>query len=422
MKINPAKLELVHGTGLGFFVYGSLSDELKQWVIYHNLKTKTVYNGVIIVITENPLSDQMSIASVNNGYISSLETSEVETDDLGLNISNLFEEGENFKFVDGFSPNLNKRLHVGHLGNLVIAKCLQSLGIGECYISILGDTLEPAEEDINNDTQFEEYKNLCKRFNYRIDRIYKVSEMKCPDDLLFDGEGEYKDTKVLNIGSDKVVGIKSNGSTTYAYQDVALIHELKDKTLYITGSEQTTHFEMLASAYPQVKHLPLGLIMLDNKKQSSRIGNVVYISEVYQTLEQEIEDDDLIHNIIIGSFLSRTPSSPINLNLATLTDKNQSTGLYISYTMARLVSAGIEIKDPVQFNSKRLEFQYLVSKFKCNPYILLRELYNYCRIVNFRYEKIRIKDNEKAIVLFTRHLNDIVFAANKLGMRFVKKV
>ncbi|NQY94328.1 MAG: helix-turn-helix transcriptional regulator, partial [Campylobacteraceae bacterium] len=33
-------------------------------------------------------------------------------------------------------------LHIGHLSNLVLAKAFQKLGVGENFISILGDTLE----------------------------------------------------------------------------------------------------------------------------------------------------------------------------------------------------------------------------------------------------------------------------------------
>src|SRR5271169_1397806 len=45
--------------------------------------------------------------------------------------------------VDGFSPNLNKQLHVGHLRNLALAKSLHSIytGTEAKFIAFLGCSL-----------------------------------------------------------------------------------------------------------------------------------------------------------------------------------------------------------------------------------------------------------------------------------------
>lgn len=41
--------------------------------------------------------------------------------------------------------------------------------------------------------------------------------------ILSDGEGEYTGTEVFNINNNKIVGIKSDNTTSYFYQDIALI-------------------------------------------------------------------------------------------------------------------------------------------------------------------------------------------------------
>ena len=134
-----------------------------------------------------------------------------------------------FKYLDGFSPNLNKHLHIGHFSNFVLAKAFQKMGVAESTISILGDTLEGM---VSKDEAFAKFNCYCHEFDYKIDKTFFASEMKYYGKLIA-GEGEYFGTKIIESGEDKIVVVKSDGSTSYFYQDLALAETLNAETLYL---------------------------------------------------------------------------------------------------------------------------------------------------------------------------------------------
>ena len=74
------------------------------------------------------------------------------------------------------SPNLNKHLHIGHFSNFVLAKSFQTLEVSEQYISILGDTLSG---DVAKEEALEKFKEYCEKFDYKVDKVFFASEMKC---------------------------------------------------------------------------------------------------------------------------------------------------------------------------------------------------------------------------------------------------
>jgi len=112
VDVNQFK-EIPSPHGVGLCVYGGMSDEIKAWTEYHDIKTE--FHGRFT----NFLFD-------------------------GQDLDNCFNEGKVYDYVDGFSPNLNKHLHLGHASNFVIAKALQNMGIGKKYIANLGDTVTGA--------------------------------------------------------------------------------------------------------------------------------------------------------------------------------------------------------------------------------------------------------------------------------------
>ena len=148
--------------------------------------------------------------------------------------------------MDGFSPNLNKNLHIGHFSNLVLAKAFKSLELIEETVAILGNTLPG---NITNEIGYENFIKLCIDYNYNVDLLYMASDMKCSDNLLIDGIDKYAGTKVFEIKENKIVGIKNDKTTTYFYQDVALATKLNASTLYLTGNEQLQHFELLKKCF-----------------------------------------------------------------------------------------------------------------------------------------------------------------------------
>ena len=391
-KVIPNNL----GMGFGFCVYGNMNEEILDLAQTCNFK--------------------MEKGEMYTNFFPTVKT----------DFNKMFFE-KKFKYMDGFSPNLNKHLHIGHFSNLVLAKAFQGLNVSDKYISILGDTLigEVSKEDA-----LIKFKEYCTKFDYKIDTIYFASEMKLNELFLSDGEGEYEGTKVISAGEDRVVVIKKNGSTSYFYQDISLAQELNDETLYLTGYEQENHFAMLKKIYPQVNHLGLGLVKYQTNKlisqgwkMSSSLGNVIYLSELMSDLMKEFNGNEkLCYNIFAGYILKNHPSSDKMFNIDTIKNPKNSPGLYLSYTMARLKSAGVEVNEKQEFNKHELQYNFIKSKSSLNPVYLFNGCVELCKEINNLYITHQIVDNKENKKMFGLLLEDLILGMKKIGMFEVDKV
>ena len=272
--------------------YGNIKEELLSWVKTNNLKLEKSKSFTNIIIPDN------------------------------IKLSDLFLENEKFEYMDGFSPNLNKNLHIGHFSNFVIAKCLKSLDICHKTVSIYGNTLK------NTDNSYlEKLKNYFKLFRYNPDLEFLASEMKYNGDLLIDGKDDYKGTKIFNIEDEKIVGIKSDNTTSYFYQDVALAEILNNNTLYLTGKEQENHFRMLNKLFPKTKHIGLGLVLESGKKMSSRDNNIISMEELIELLKSKFNNNiQLVYNVFAGNILKSNLSVDKNIDLNLINNVKQSLG------------------------------------------------------------------------------------------------
>lgn len=392
MKIDINKIKVTPASfGFNFCVFGNLSDELKDWCNYWNLQIVK--------------SDKYTNILINEDF----------------KIFESFNSPNVFDYVDGFSPNLNKNLHVGHLSNLILANAFQKLGIGKKFIAILGDTLIG---QVQHEDALKSFYNICKTFNYNIDETFYASKVKLKDEsILKDGDGDYIGSKIFDLGNEKLVAIKSGGTTTYFYQDVALAEYLNSPTLYLTGVEQDNHFNALKKLYPDTEHIGLGLVFLNGKKMSSSEGNIIYLNDFIDDLMKLFNNDiKLVYNIIAGQILKSIPSSSKSIDTKLIGNPKISLGLYLSYTMAHIKSCGVETQKNDFFYSKELQFSYLKSKCNFSPNILFESLVNHCKKINKLYECNYIKDNEKNIKLFSDLISDLEFGMNKLGMFSIEKV
>lgn len=335
-------------------------------------------------------------------------------------ISECFDKFSQYKYVDGFSPNLNKHLHVGHMSNFILAKAFQSMNVGEEFISILGDTLEGAVE---KHEAYKMYQTYCDVFGLDVSKIFYASHMTYLGGKLEDGEGEYKGTKVFNTGEEKIVGIKSDGSTSYFYQDMALADVLDAPTLYLTGHEQDGHFSNLKKFYPNTNHIGLGLVKLKTK-MSSRDGNVIFFNDLIEDCLKEFNNDwNLVYNVLAGFILKIEPTKDKKIDMELLKNPKNSPGLYLSYTLARLTSAGVRgAKVDDKFNSTELQFKYMKSLCNLQPNILFNALAEHCKIINNLYVTHRIEGNPENIVMFGNLKEDLELGMKKLGLFLVDKV
>jgi arginyl-tRNA synthetase len=394
MKININKVNITpKHLPFNLCVFGKLDDELSEWIKYHNFEVQTSDKYTNIILPDN------------------------------IEFETIFESIKKFNYFDGFSPNLNKHLHLGHLSNLVIAKAIQKLGLTNKTIAILGDTLTG---DVNKEEAFNTYKTTLNNFDYTLDNIYYASEQKIINDFMFqDGVDEYEGTKIFDINGDKIVGIKSDGTTSYFYQDVALQLKLNSSTLYLTGYEQNNHFESLKKMFPYIEHKGLGLVMIDGKKMSSSNGNVLYVTDIFNLLKDKLDiccGGKLCYNIIAGTILKYGIETSKNIKLNEIANVKTSMGLYVSYTMARMFSAGIEKQNIGKFTSKKLNYLDFKSKFLIEPNCLFNGLVELCKDINNLYVKHKIKDNEENQKMFQILTNDLILGCEKLGLFIIDEV
>ena len=284
----------------------------------------------------------------------------------------------------------------------------------------MGDTLEGA---VKEEDALKKYNDYLSQFDFNVDEVYFASEQKLSNDFLIDGEGDYADTKVFNIDGEKVVGIKSNGSTTYFYQDVALAQVLSAPTLYLTGFEQNNHFNLLKKLYPDVEHKGLGLVLIKGKKMSSSEGNVYFAEDIIQEVKDKFDGNEkLAYNVLAGQILKYSLSTVKNINIDELNNVKTSMGLYLSYTMARMFSAGIKKEKIDKFSENKLNYYEFKSKYSMEPNCLFNALVELCKDINGLYVTHHIKDNPENQVIFQKLTNDLVHGCEKLGLFIVDKV
>lgn len=388
MKINFTDVKIVPSDidmEFGICVYGKPNEKIQEWINYWNLSTS------------------------DSGQFTNIEIPE--------DFEKMFELHDPFVYMDGFSPNLNKNLHVGHLSNFVIANALQHMGVTKNTIAILGDTLE----GLDHAEAYMKFTEMCEKFKYGIDEIYYASEQKLNEDLV-EGEDNYEGTKIFELPSgEKMVGIKKTGESTYFYQDVALAKTLNDSTLYVTGHEQNNHFEQLNSLVNNdIQHAGLGLVLIDGKKMSSSEGNVIFLEEMFDILGKEFNDEHLIYNILSAQFLKSNLGSNKNVLMKDLSKPKSSVGLYLSYSLARIQGAGV-VLGKTNFN-KKLKFLYLKAQKELNPSLILKELENIAKKINQLYLTHTIKDHKDNQLLFKELGDQLLSGMLKLGMFNTKKV
>lgn len=393
MKLSINKIKIIPqaiGADFGFCVFGEPTSEVKSWIQHHGFEIAPSGRYTNIKISPS------------------------------VKMTDIFEIRNPFEYMDGFSPNLNKKLHIGHFSNLVLAQAFKKLGICKNTVSIFGDTLDGAvskEEALKFINEF-----IAKNFDYKPDNTFYASTMKYTGSLLVDGTEKYAGTKVFNTGDEKVVGIKGDGSTTYFYQDVVLAETLNSSTLYLTGKEQNNHFRLLHMLFPSVEHIGLGLVKV-GKKMSSREGNVIFMEDFIGDIGAQFEQIDLklIYNIFAGFILKSTPESDKNIKIEDVSDPKKSAGLYISYTMARLKSAGVNyvIADtPTQV----MEFAFLKAYDNLMPNILFDAIIDLCKEINGLYTQHTIKGNKENEIMFHEKLSQVLWGCEKLGLFLIDKV
>lgn len=257
--------------------------------------------------------------------------------------------------IDGFSPNLNKSLHVGHLRQLALAKSLESImnyaqqKPNAKFVSLLGASqgvFQYATEQLNG---WFDFLNFHPELHYdvlmpRDQEIVPRHKAKMPyKSLTVDMAGKpfetEEDCEVWNGPNGPVIVVRSDGRPLYAFQDISF-SKVVGPTHYITGTEQQEHFANLGLGD---KHLPMGLVLgADGKKMKSRTGDSVTAKEVLDKIVSQLDATPdpqfLAWNVLAWNFLHVARSKSVKYTPEEWT-KPDAPGMYISYTLARLESA-----------------------------------------------------------------------------------
>lgn len=389
LSVNLFK-EVPKSIGNGICVYGNPSEEILEWAFYNNVK--------------------MSASGVFTNF--SLDN---------LLLEDIFISHTVYDYVDGFSPNLNKYLHLGHASNFVIAKALQKMGVGKKFIANLGDTVTG---EISKHDALLKLIDTYAKYDYIVDDIFMASELvdECVDKKMHAGEYAYLGTKVFNVGDYKIVGQKSDRKYSYFYHDVVLAEKLKGNKLYLTGFEQKEHFDNLNKLYPDTNHLMLGLVLVDGKKMSSSEGNVIMFDDAMDSLIDNFKDDKLAWNVLLGYILKSDVGSTKNIDMKNIGNPKESLGLYLSYTLAKLKSAGLNVEQKDDFNSQELKYKFLKAKFNLQPHVLFGGIVDVAKKISELYTKHRIFDNKENQLIYKPLAEDLLLGMIKLGMFNINKV
>lgn len=264
--------------------------------------------------------------------------------------------------IDGFSPNLNKSLHVGHLRQLVLAKSLSALlnhgGQRAKFVALLGASqgvYKYAQDELNEWFNFVNYHPevyydvLMPRDQEIVPRYKKLLPYVDPlnrgrttanwDGVEVPLPTSEQECTVWDGPHGHVIVERWDGKPLYTFHDIAFAKTV-GPTHYITGTEQKEHFENLGLGD---KHLVMGLVLgADGKKMKSRTGDSATAAEVIEQVIANLNPTDepkkLAWNVLAWNFLHVARSKTVKFTPEEWT-KPEAPGMYITYTYARLKSA-----------------------------------------------------------------------------------
>ena len=243
--------------------------------------------------------------------------------------------------IDGFSPNLNKTLHVGHLRNLALAHSLSRLFPDAASVALLG-----ASQGILS-TSLDKFKEWCSFLGYKPTIYYDVLQpwdyVKCR--IIEDENDPMNGCKVWDGPKSSIIVVRSDGRPTYSFYEIAFAKNV-NPTHYLTGVEQSEHFEAMGM---KDKHLPMGLVLgKDGKKMKSRTGDSPSAEEILagikDNLKETPEPDKVAWNVLAWNFLHASRTKNVKYDPVAWTNPD-APGMYISYIYARVASAVKKLPD-----------------------------------------------------------------------------
>lgn len=208
-------------------------------------------------------------------------------------------------------------------------------------------------------------------YNDKMDEVVDLLKQK---GLLHESQGaQIVDLEKYNLNPALIM--RSDGATLYITRDLAAALYRKRtynfvQSLYVTGNEQTNHFEQLKAVLTEmgydwadeIHHIGFGLITKDGKKMSTRKGHVVLLDQVLNDAiglaEKQIaaknptlaNKDEVANAVGIGAVvfhdLKNERLNNFDFNLDEVVRFEGETGPYVQYSHARAMSILRKAGDP----------------------------------------------------------------------------
>lgn len=289
-----------------------------------------------------------------------------------------------------------------------------------------------------NSWVYDAYEDTFQRLGVKFDRYYYESEVyqrgrETVEEGLEKGIFSVTDdgaveVDLTDVKLDKKTLLRSNGTTLYVTQDLAIAKDKfdefqMDKSIYVVGNEQDYHFKALFAILDKLEkpyakglyHLSYGMVDLPSGKMKSREGTTVEADDLMDEMIQKAEqatleqgktdgmEADELKNLYQAIGLSALKYFLIKVDpkKRMLFDPNESvdiqghTGPFIQYAYTRtaaLKRKGEEVaafdpntptEDPLHTNEKVL----LRSIFRYKDILKeTAESYNPALVANFAYE------------------------------------
>ena len=239
--------------------------------------------------------------------------------------------------------------------------------------------------------------------------------------------------------------LKSDGSTLYATRDIAAAMYRNntynfDRCIYVTASAQILHFSqwfkvvelMGYDFHKKLHHVPFGMVSLDGEKLSTRAGNMILLSDLFDTAISKVaavmeeknsnleNKDEVARKVGVGAivfnFLYNNRIKDVDFKWDEALNFDGNTGPYAQYTFARassvLEKAGSANSNEIVISceaEKNLicEMAMLPEKIAAairdlEPSYVTRCLINVCKAFNTFYHDCSIAKEENEQIRASR--------------------
>jgi len=314
------------------------------------------------------------------------------------------------------------------------------------------------------------YKILGTRFDYYFfESETSESGIRLVRDGIERGIFEESDGAVIYRGEKKglhtLVFITSRGTPTYEAKDIGLAflkeeRVTSDRSLIVTASEQTGHFNVMLSALSELaplvaektKHIPHGFLRLKSGKMSSREGNVItatdFIQSVITKACEKNEDPLIAEQVAIGAIkymiLRQSPGTDIIFDEDMSLSLDGDSGPYLQYARVRALSVlsqaisnkqpavgssiyGTDAKEPYMIERILLHYPETVARAtsELSPNLLVKYLTELAGEWNSFYAQERIigdEDEEHKLLVARAFVNTMTNGLTTLGIPTPEKM